>query len=164
MTMELDWIEAFVAIVKHGGFTRASALLHLSQPAITRRVQGWSCWKRRKCRIRVVLANVPTVATVTTPCASPRTAATASTPSRTEASNASACAKVGHPHRDVVDKRRAGHLRRVPIVHGPVVPDHKTRYESRKNEAVSDDSPACAARPCRTIGGPLRAFGCLNVR
>jgi DNA-binding transcriptional LysR family regulator len=36
--MELDHVEAFVAIVKHGGFTRASASLHLSQPAISRRV------------------------------------------------------------------------------------------------------------------------------
>jgi DNA-binding transcriptional LysR family regulator len=38
MTMELDHIEAFVAIAKQGGFTRASSLLHLSQPAISRRI------------------------------------------------------------------------------------------------------------------------------
>ena len=31
-------MEAFVAIVRRGGFTRASAALHLSQPAISRRV------------------------------------------------------------------------------------------------------------------------------
>jgi DNA-binding transcriptional LysR family regulator len=37
-TMELDHVEAFVAIVRRGGFTRASATLHLSQPAISRRV------------------------------------------------------------------------------------------------------------------------------
>src|SRR4029450_2624979 len=37
-TMELDHVEAFVAIVRQGGFTRASAALHLSQPAISRRV------------------------------------------------------------------------------------------------------------------------------
>lgn len=37
--MELDHVEAFVAIVRRGGFTRASAALHLSQPAISRRVQ-----------------------------------------------------------------------------------------------------------------------------
>jgi DNA-binding transcriptional LysR family regulator len=37
--MELDQIGAFVAIAKHGGFTRASLTLHLSQPAISRRVQ-----------------------------------------------------------------------------------------------------------------------------
>ena len=38
MTMELDHVEAFVAIVRRGGFTRASSSLHLSQPAISRRV------------------------------------------------------------------------------------------------------------------------------
>ena len=36
--MELDQVEAFVAILRHGGFTKASATLHLSQPAISRRV------------------------------------------------------------------------------------------------------------------------------
>lgn len=36
--MELDHVEAFVAIVRRGGFTRASSSLHLSQPAISRRV------------------------------------------------------------------------------------------------------------------------------
>jgi DNA-binding transcriptional LysR family regulator len=36
--MELDHVEAFVAIVREGGFTRASASLHLSQPAISRRI------------------------------------------------------------------------------------------------------------------------------
>lgn len=36
--MELDHVEAFVAIVRRGGFTRASATLRLSQPAISRRV------------------------------------------------------------------------------------------------------------------------------
>jgi len=38
MRMELDHVEAFVAIVRHGGFTRASAALHLSQPAVSRRI------------------------------------------------------------------------------------------------------------------------------
>jgi DNA-binding transcriptional LysR family regulator len=37
--MELDHVKAFVAIVQSGGFTRASATLHLSQPAISRRVR-----------------------------------------------------------------------------------------------------------------------------
>ena len=37
-SMELDHVEAFVAIARRGGFTRASAALHLSQPAISRRV------------------------------------------------------------------------------------------------------------------------------
>jgi len=36
--MELDHVEAFVAIVRRGGFTRAASALHLSQPAISRRV------------------------------------------------------------------------------------------------------------------------------
>jgi DNA-binding transcriptional LysR family regulator len=37
--MEIDHVEAFVAIVRQGGFTRASATLHLSQPAISRRIR-----------------------------------------------------------------------------------------------------------------------------
>lgn len=36
--MEIDQVAAFMAIVRHGGFSRASATLHLSQPAISRRV------------------------------------------------------------------------------------------------------------------------------
>ena len=36
--MELDHVEAFVAIVRRGGFSRAAAALHLSQPAISRRL------------------------------------------------------------------------------------------------------------------------------
>lgn len=39
MVMELDHVEAFVAIVRQGGFTRASSSLHLSQPAISRRIR-----------------------------------------------------------------------------------------------------------------------------
>jgi len=39
MAMELDHVEAFVAIAKSGGFTRASSELNLSQPAISRRVK-----------------------------------------------------------------------------------------------------------------------------
>src|SRR5262250_2745970 len=38
MAMELDHVEAFVAIVRRGGFSRASSTLHLSQPAISRRI------------------------------------------------------------------------------------------------------------------------------
>jgi DNA-binding transcriptional LysR family regulator len=38
MDVEIDHIEAFLAILRRGGFTRASAGLHLSQPAISRRI------------------------------------------------------------------------------------------------------------------------------
>src|SRR5688500_14281781 len=37
--MELANVEAFLAVVRHGGFTRASEQLHLSQPATSRRIQ-----------------------------------------------------------------------------------------------------------------------------
>ena len=37
--MELDQVEAFVTIVRKGGFTRAAAALHLSQQAVSRRVR-----------------------------------------------------------------------------------------------------------------------------
>jgi DNA-binding transcriptional LysR family regulator len=37
--MELSEIEAFVTINRSGGFTRAAGILHLSQPAISRRVE-----------------------------------------------------------------------------------------------------------------------------
>ena len=36
--MELDQVETFVTIVRRGGFTRAAATLHLSQPAVSRRL------------------------------------------------------------------------------------------------------------------------------
>ena len=37
--MEIDQVAAFVAIVRGGGFTRAGAILHLSQPAVSRRLE-----------------------------------------------------------------------------------------------------------------------------
>jgi DNA-binding transcriptional LysR family regulator len=37
--MELDHVEAFLAIARSGGFARGSAALHLSQPAISRRIK-----------------------------------------------------------------------------------------------------------------------------
>jgi DNA-binding transcriptional LysR family regulator len=36
--MELDQVEAFVVIVRNGGFTNGAGVLHLSQPAISRRI------------------------------------------------------------------------------------------------------------------------------
>jgi DNA-binding transcriptional LysR family regulator len=39
MAMELNEIEAFIAINRAGGFTRAAELLHLSQPAVSRRIE-----------------------------------------------------------------------------------------------------------------------------
>ena len=37
--VELNHLEAFLEVVRRGGFTRASTSLHLSQPAISRRIQ-----------------------------------------------------------------------------------------------------------------------------
>jgi DNA-binding transcriptional LysR family regulator len=39
MTVEIDQVEAFVAAVRGGGFTRAASILHLSQPAVSRRLE-----------------------------------------------------------------------------------------------------------------------------
>jgi DNA-binding transcriptional LysR family regulator len=39
MTMELDQVETFVAVVRGGGFTKAASILHLSQPAVSRRLE-----------------------------------------------------------------------------------------------------------------------------
>ncbi|GCE21074.1 LysR family transcriptional regulator [Dictyobacter kobayashii] len=39
MAMELSEIEAFITINQVGGFTRAAELLHLSQPAVSRRIE-----------------------------------------------------------------------------------------------------------------------------
>lgn len=39
LVMELDHVEAFLAIARSGGFARGSAALHLSQPATSRRIK-----------------------------------------------------------------------------------------------------------------------------
>src|SRR5689334_175334 len=39
MDMEMIEVAAFIAIVEHGGFTRAAEAIHLSQPAISRRIE-----------------------------------------------------------------------------------------------------------------------------
>src|SRR4029453_5834594 len=38
MAVEIDQVQAFVAIVRGGGFARAASALHLSQPAVSRRL------------------------------------------------------------------------------------------------------------------------------
>jgi DNA-binding transcriptional LysR family regulator len=37
--VDVAQVEAFLGVVKHGGFTKASSTLHLSQPAVSRRIQ-----------------------------------------------------------------------------------------------------------------------------
>src|SRR5262244_302424 len=39
IAVEIDQIETFVAVVRGGGFTKAGSLLHLSQPAVSRRLE-----------------------------------------------------------------------------------------------------------------------------
>jgi DNA-binding transcriptional LysR family regulator len=64
MAMELSELEAFVTISRAGGFTRAAELLHLSQPAISRRIEllerelGASLFERLPGGIRLTEAGL----------------------------------------------------------------------------------------------------------
>ena len=49
MAVEVDQVETFVAIVRGGGFTKAASLLHLSQPAVSRRLDLPSVSSARRC-------------------------------------------------------------------------------------------------------------------
>src|SRR5438445_10672945 len=63
MTMELTEIAAFIAIKRTGGFTRAAELLHISQPAISRRIEllerelGAPLFERLSSGIRLTAAG-----------------------------------------------------------------------------------------------------------
>lgn len=42
--MHISWLESFLALIEHGGFTRAAEAQHLSQPAFSRRIQALEQW------------------------------------------------------------------------------------------------------------------------
>lgn len=42
--MDIGWLESFLALLEHGGFTRAAEAQHLSQPAFSRRIQALEHW------------------------------------------------------------------------------------------------------------------------
>lgn len=42
--VDTSWLESFLALVEHGGFTRAAEGQHLSQPAFSRRIRALEQW------------------------------------------------------------------------------------------------------------------------
>lgn len=44
MSLEMDWLEDFLAIVEHGGFSRAAEARHVTQPALSRRIRALEDW------------------------------------------------------------------------------------------------------------------------
>lgn len=42
--MEIEWLEDFLAVLEHGGFSRAAAERHITQPALSRRIQALEAW------------------------------------------------------------------------------------------------------------------------
>lgn len=42
--MDTSWFESFLALIEHGGFTRAAEAQHLSQPAFSRRIRALEQW------------------------------------------------------------------------------------------------------------------------
>lgn len=42
--MDVAWLESLLALVEHGSFTRAAEALHVSQPALSRRIRSLEHW------------------------------------------------------------------------------------------------------------------------
>ncbi|MFI5614369.1 LysR family transcriptional regulator [Amycolatopsis sp. NPDC051903] len=42
--MDVAWLESLLALLEHGSFTRAAEALHLSQPALSRRIRSLEHW------------------------------------------------------------------------------------------------------------------------
>jgi DNA-binding transcriptional LysR family regulator len=42
--MDIRWLESLLALIEHGGFTRAAEAQHLSQPAFSRRIRALEDW------------------------------------------------------------------------------------------------------------------------
>lgn len=42
--MDVNWLEDFLALLDHGGFTKAAEAQHLSQPAFSRRIRALEHW------------------------------------------------------------------------------------------------------------------------
>ena len=44
MSLETDWLDDFLAIVEHSGFSRAAEARHVTQPALSRRIRALEDW------------------------------------------------------------------------------------------------------------------------